>query len=397
MELKPVSVMWECTIACGLRCLHCKASARAERSPEELSLEESFSLIEQITEFGKPYPVLRITGGNALRREDLFEIISHATEQGVRVTVAPSTTPLLTRRNIERLLEAGCEVVAMSIDGASAETHDAFRGRAGTFATLLRATRIMRELGMPFRLLTTVTRLNARELPEIMELAERLGAAGWYLYMLIPTGRATERLALSPEEHEDVYNFIYDAMLSSHITVNAIAGCEPYRRVAVLRYLAEQGEVEAGVLRQGELYRRLSARLERRKVEVPEEAEWHSMHRGFGKGIFVAHTGEVYPSSFMPIVLGNVRESSLKEIYSSSGVLRRMQSRRHLKGRCGACEFSSVCRGSRSRAYAVTGDYLAEDPYCIHLPGSVELPEVDMEAVLHRLRVTNFSKASYSN
>jgi len=396
MQLKPVSVMWECTIACGLRCLHCKASARAERSPEELSYEESLSLIDQILEFRKPYPVLRITGGNALRREDLFDIIRYATEQGIRVTVAPSTTPLLTRRNIERLLSAGCEVVAMSIDGASAETHDAFRGRAGTFATLLRATRIMRELGMPFRLLTTVTKLNAHELPEIMALAEKLGAAGWYLYMLIPTGRATRELALSPEEHEDVYNFIYDAMLCSPMTVNAIAGCEPYRRVAVLRYLAESGELEQGALRQGELYHRLRARLKlpRRELQEDSGTVWHSRHAGFGKGIFVAHTGEVYPSSFMPIVLGSVRNESLKDVYTSSEVLHRMQSKEHLKGRCGRCEFSSVCRGSRSRAYAVTGDYLAEDPYCIHVPGEIELPSVDMEGVLHRLRVTNFSKAA---
>ncbi len=394
MQLKPVSVMWECTIACGLRCLHCKASARVERSPRELSFEESLSLIDQMLEFGKPYPVLRITGGNALRREDLFDIIRYATDAGVRVTVAPSTTPLLTRRNIERLQEAGCEVVAMSIDGATKESHDAFRGRAGTFDTLVRATKIMRELGMPFRLLTTVTRMNAHELPEIMALAKRLGAAGWYLYMLIPTGRATKELALSPEEHEDVYNFIYDAMVCSDMTVNAIAGCEPYRRVAVLRYLVERGELEEEVLRQGELYRSLRARLDgdRREVEV-RDAEWHSRHAGFGKGIFVAHTGEVYPSSFMPITLGSVREQSLREVYRSSEVLHRMQSREHLRGRCGACEFSPVCRGSRSRAYAVTGDYLAEDPYCIHVPGSFEVPKVDMEGILHSLRVTNFSKA----
>ena len=398
MPLKPVSVMWESTIACGLACKHCKASARKERDPRELSTEESYAFIDQIAAFRKPYPVLRITGGNALRREDIFDLIGYAKDAGLTVTIAPSTTPLLNRKNIQKLKRAGCDVVAMSIDGATPEQHDSFRGVPGTFERLVRATQIMRELRLPFRLLTTVTRYNVRQLPEIMFLAKKLGAVGWYLYMLIPTGRAKEELALSPAEYEDVFNFVYDVMRLPLITVNAIAGSEPYRRVAVMRRLVEEGMLDEGAVMQGKLYRHLRQKLEQltRGVEMPEVEAGGSYtprdRKLFGKGIFVAHRGEVYPSSFMPVTLGNVREETLQGIYSGSEVLRELHDASKLRGRCGVCEFNDICRGSRSRAYAVTGDYLAEDPYCAYEPGKVELPEVDKEAILQELRVTNFSR-----
>ncbi|NOZ59404.1 MAG: TIGR04053 family radical SAM/SPASM domain-containing protein [Euryarchaeota archaeon] len=399
MPLKPVSVMWESTIACGLACKHCKASARAERDPRELSTEESYAFIDQIVAFGKPYPVLRITGGNALRREDIFDIIRYAKDSGLKVTIAPSTTPLLNRKNIERLKRAGCDVVAVSIDGATPEQHDSFRGMPGTFDRLVKATEIMRELNLPFRLLTTVTRHNVRELPEIMFLARRLGAIGWYLYMLIPTGRATEELALSPAEYEDVFHFVYDAMRLPLIVVNAIAGSEPYRRVAVMRRLVEEGMLEESALMQGELYsllrRKLTKLAEEAGLEEAEVAETSYSPKDssvFGKGIFVAHRGEIYPSSFMPVTLGNVREDVLKVVYTTSDVLKALHDATKLKGRCGVCEFNDICRGSRSRAYAVTGDYLAEDPYCAYIPGRVELPDVNKEAILNELRVTNFSR-----
>jgi radical SAM protein len=399
MHLKPVSVMWESTIACGLRCKHCKASARTERDPRELTTEESYAFIDQIVAFGKPYPILRITGGNALRREDIFDLIRYAKDAGLTVTIAPSTTPLLNRKNIEKLKEAGCDTVAISIDGATPEQHDAFRGVPGTFERLVKATEIMRELRLPFRLLTTVTRHNVRELPEIMFLAKRLGAIGWYLYMLIPTGRATEELALSPEEYEDVFNFVYDVMRLPLITVNAIAGSEPYRRVAVMRRMVEEGMLDESALMQGALYGHLRQKLEQltRDVELPEVEVKGSGYKPkdkkvFGKGIFVAHKGEVYPSSFMPVTLGNVREDTLEGIYSSSEVLKELHDATKLKGKCRVCEFNDICRGSRSRAYAVTGDYLAEDPYCAYVPGRIELPDVNKEAILNELRVTNFSR-----
>lgn len=209
---------------------------------------------QEIPEFGKPYPILRITGGNALMRSDIFYLIEYAKDEGLNVTIAPSTTPLLNRENITRLKEAGVDVVAISIDGHNAELHDGFRGVSGTFDTMTKAAEIMREAALPFRLLTTVTKFNVRFLPEVFLLAKKLGAVGWYLYMLIPTGRAKIEHEISAGEFEDVFNFIYDLMQLRIMTVNPIAGSEPFRRVAVMRRLVEEGKLSEKELKFGELY-----------------------------------------------------------------------------------------------------------------------------------------------
>ncbi|MCS4541056.1 MAG: TIGR04053 family radical SAM/SPASM domain-containing protein [Euryarchaeota archaeon] len=398
MNKKPISIMWESTIACGLACKHCKASAKKTPDPDELSTEEAMDLVDQMVEFGKPYPILRITGGNALMRDDIFEIIKCAKGEGLNVTIAPSTTPLLNRENITKLKEAGTDVVAISIDGADAESHDNFRGVKGTFDTMVKATQIMNDVKLPFRLLTTVTKFNVRNLPEIFLLSKRLGAIGWYLYMLIPTGRGKIEHGISPAEFEDVFNFIYDLMKYRVMTINAIAGSEPFRRVAIMRRLVEEGKLNEEVLRLGELYRFLKNKLDNllssgsfEKIEVSAKKK----HNNFGKGIFVSRNGSVYPSSFMPIEIGNVLNDRLAHIYASAEILRDLNNTKKLKGRCGICEFNDVCRGSRSRAYAVTGDYLAEDPYCAYQPGTVGKREGN-EAILQELRVTNFSRQAPS-
>lgn len=390
---KPVSVMWESTIACGLACRHCKASAKKIPDPDELTTAEGMNLINQILEFGKPYPILRITGGNALMRSDIFELIKYAKDEGLNVTVAPSTTPLLNRENIMRLKEAGVDVVAISIDGHNAALHDSFRGVSGTFDTMVKATEIMREAVLPFRSLTTVTKFNVHFLPEIFLLSKKLGAVGWYLYMLIPTGRAKIEHEISAGEFEDVFNFIYDLMQLRITTVNAIAGSEPFRRVAIMRRLAEEGRLSEKELKLGELYRFLKNRLDTLlNGESFEKIKSPRAKRGnFDKGIFVSKNGTVYPSSFLPIEIGNVRRDSLVRIYAGAEILREMQDASKLKGKCRICEFSDVCRGSRSRAYAVTGDYLAEDPYCAYQPGSVGEIK-DARKILEELRVTNYSR-----
>lgn len=393
---KPVSVMWESTIACGLMCKHCKASAKKTPDPDELTTEEGKNLIDQIAAFGRPYPILRITGGNALMRHDIFDLIEYAKNFGMTVTIAPSTTPHLNRENIIKLKEAGTDVVAVSIDGPTAETHDSFRGVPGTFDRLVRATEVMNEIHLPFRLLTTVTKFNVRELPDILLVSKKLGAAGFYFYMLIPTGRASEEYGITPAEYEDVFNFIYDLMQNPPLKVNAIAGSEPYRRVAVIRRLVEEGRLGKEVLGQGELYCHLRERLDgvlASSSPVQNNAVSTSKQRdeNFGKGIFVSQNGAVYPSSFLPVEIGNVRTGNLCDIYASSTILKEMQDAKKLKGRCRVCEFNDICRGSRSRAYAVTGDYLAEDPSCIYQPGTVG-NIADNKAILRELRVTNYSR-----
>jgi radical SAM protein len=394
----PVSVMWESTIACGLRCKHCKASAKTRPDPDELTTEEGFDLINQIASYGAPFPILRITGGNALMRGDIFDLIKYGKEKGLTVTIAPSTTPLLNRENIERLKDSGCDTVAVSIDGPDAGTHDRFRGVPGTFDRLVEAASIMREIGLPFRLLTTVSKFNVEHLPEIMDLSKDLGAAGWYLYMLIPTGRARQEYEITPEEFEDVFHFVYDLMMQAPMTINAIAGSEPYRRVAVTRRLVEMGRLDPSVLKKGPLYARLKEKLDRivgdKAPAEPAKSTYKPKDKKrFGKGIFISNNGDVFPSSFLPIRLGNVREDALSDVYSGATILEEMHDASRLKGRCGSCEFNHICRGSRSRAYAVTGDYLAEDPYCAYQPGTVAREDVeDAEAILDEIRLTNFSR-----
>lgn len=395
---KPVSVMWESTIACGLRCKHCKASAKKSPDPRELTTEEGKNLIEAIAAFGAPYPILRITGGNALMRRDIFELIGHAKDIGITATIAPSTTPHMNRKNIKKLKEVGTDVVALSIDGPTAESHDSFRGVPGTFDRLVSATEIMKEVDLPFRLLTTVTKFNVRELPDILKVAKNLGALGFYFYMLIPTGRARGEYEIAKEEYEDVFNFIYDLMQNPPLTVNAIAGCEPYRRVAVTRRLIENGVLDKDVINHGELYHHLKEKLDEVLESLAPASEvtpsaYKTRDKSFGKGIFVSHTGAVYPSSFLPMEIGDVRASELGDIYNSSVELSEMQDTAKLKGRCGACEFNDICRGSRSRAYAVTADYLAEDPSCIYKPGTIG-KIADNRAVLEELRVTNYSRTT---
>jgi radical SAM protein len=395
---KPVSVMWESTIACGLVCKHCKASAKKTPDPDELTTEESKNLIDQIAAFGDPYPILRITGGNALMRHDIFDLIRYAKDCGLTVTIAPSTTPHMNRENITKLKDVGTDVVALSIDGPTLESHDSFRGVPGTFDRLVRATEIMNDVDLPFRLLTTVTKFNVRELPDILQVSKKLGAAGFYFYMLIPTGRAKEEYEITPPEYEDVFNFIYDLMQNAPLTVNAIAGCEPYRRVAVTRRLIEQDRLAEEVLNFGELYYHLKKKLDEVLESFPPTTNvvpraFKTRNKAFGKGIFVSHKGAVYPSSFLPIEIGDVRASKLKDIYAGSTELKEMQDVKMLKGRCGICEFNDICRGSRSRAYAVTGDYLAEDPSCIYQPGTIG-KIADNRAVLKKLQVTNYSRTA---
>jgi len=399
---KPVSVMWESTIACGLACKHCKASAKKTRDEDELTTEEGKDFINQILAFGKPYPILRITGGNALMREDIFELIGYAKDNGMQVTIAPSTTPLLNRENLIKLKDAGVDVVAISIDGHNAELHDSFRGIKGVFSWLLSATEIMREINLPFRLLTTVTNFNVRYLPEIFILSKKLGAIGWYLYMLIPTGRGREEYGLSPNELEDVFNFVYDLLQLNIMKVNAIAGSEPFRRVAVMRRLVELNKIEPDILNLGELYyyltnktKELLKREDKDFLEdkTPVNLKKTRSRKKFGKGIFVSKNGDVFPSSFLPIKLGNVRDESLVKIYNRATIFREIQDPAKLKGKCGICEFNNICRGSRSRAYAITKDYLAEDSSCAYTPGTVG-KIADFAKILEELRVTNFASPS---
>jgi radical SAM protein len=367
---RPFIVIWESTRACPLACLHCRAEAVPDRDPRELDTAAAKDLLHQVAAFGQPAPLFVITGGDPFQRPDLTELIAHGRETGVRVAVSPSGTPTLTADRLRELHAAGTVGLSLSLDGSTADLHDTFRGVPGVFRWTLDAWDAARSLGMKVQINTTVARHNLHDLPGIVRLVAEHGAMLWSAFFLVPTGRGRTLGALTPAETEDVLNFVYDVGL----TVPAkTTEAHHFRRVALQRQiLAATGDDHVAVLGLGSLYRELRGRATElglgtgaRRVRRPPLDV--NAGRGF---VFVSHTGTVHPSGFLPLGAGSVRETPLTEIYRTSELFTGLRDADRLGGRCGACEFRRVCGGSRSRAYGVTGDPYAEEPWCGYVPGS---------------------------
>ena len=354
-DLAPFTIAWEITQACALACVHCRASAQPRRDPRELTTEEGFSLIDQIAELGNP--ILVITGGDPLMRRDVFDLIRRATDRGLRVSFSPSATALLTRDNLQKARDAGAVRLHLSLDGATAETHDAFRQVHGSFDRTLRGMEAALQVGLSLQIGTTVTRRNLADLPAIAELIAGFGALMWSAFSLVPTGRGREEDMISPEEHERLFNWLYDLSKTAPFDVRT-AAAQHYRRVVVSRARMEMGE--GGAIRQA-----LHGAGYSFQDGIDRPRQGVNDGRGF---CFISHRGDVCPSGFLQLAAGNVRETPLAEIYRDSVLFKELRDPSRLKGRCGRCEFRSVCGGSRARAYALTGDYLAEDPSCAYQP-----------------------------
>ena len=335
----PLVVTWELTQACELACDHCRADAQPERDPDELSTEEAVNLFEQVREFGDPSPFFVFSGGDPLERPDLFELLETASEMGLTPAVTPATTPSLDRETIERFAESGVRRMAISLDGATPSAHDDFRGEEGTFEVAARAARHAREVGLSIQVNTTVTAETVDQLPAIADLAESMDAAMWEVFFLVPIGRGEELSQLSPERARELGGWLYERSQSA-----------PYRVITV----------------EAPFYRRVAREKQRERGETPGHVGTTGAGNGF---VFVSHTGEVYPSGFMPVSAGNVREESLVDIYRESELMGRLRDRESFSGPCGSCPATSHCGGSRSRAYAATGDPTGSDPLC---PWAVE-------------------------
>lgn len=356
---RPMLVFWEVTRACLLACRHCRASATAEALPGELTLGEGIALIDQVAGFGRPHPILILTGGDCLLRPDIFELVEHANSLGVPVGLSPSVTPMLTRSAIARMLELGVKAVSLSLDGAQAGTHDTIRGIPGHFDRTLEQLRALVDAGLKVQVNTTVMRENADELADIAAIVARTGVQMWEVFFLVHVGRGQATGAITPDEHEQVCRFLFDA--SHHGFVVRTVEAPFFRRVVAQR-LAGTSTVD------GSLYGRLSSRLQELLGQGGERASAHTAATRDGKGIvFVAYDGTVFPAGFLPIELGSVRDQTLAEIYRDDPLLKRIRSA-EFSGRCGACEYSDVCGGSRARAYASHGDPLASDDACVHVP-----------------------------
>ena len=356
---RPMLVFWETTRACQLTCKHCRARATPSALPGELTTAEGKEFIDQVAGFGRPFPILVMTGGDCLLRLDLFELIEYAKDLGIPVALSPSVTPSLTPEMIRRIVNSGVKAVSISLDGATATTHEGVRGIPGHFDATLAAIRALREAGLTVQINTTVMRANVDELAAVASLVASTGANIWEVFFLVQVGRGEATEAVSPDEHEEICNFLFDASHYGFIVRTVEA---PFFRRIVARRLAGEAAPES------ELYQRLSGELVTLMGPATHRLRAHTTATRDGKGIvFIAHNGEVYPAGFLPHGLGNVRSEKIAEIYQDNPLLKDIRSS-NFSGRCGYCEYADLCGGSRARAYAATGDALSEDPACPYQP-----------------------------
>jgi radical SAM protein len=360
-ESRPLLVFWETTKACDLACFHCRASAQPHPDSDELSEVEGRALIDELAAMGRPRPILILTGGDCLQRPDIIDLVAYAAERSVPVAIAPSVTERLTDSTLQAMRQHGVKTVSLSLDGATPLIHDAVRGIPGHFDETLKAVATLKRCGFSVQINTTVMATNVEELADVAVLMHELGVDIWEVFFLITTGRGTAVLASSPEENEDICNFLVDASRYG-FTVRTVEA-PFFRRVAAQR----RAYLEGGVVTRptGALYHRLRERLTRQLGEPSAPARTTSAATRDGKGIiFVAANGDVYPSGFLPLRLGNVRDQSLSAIYRESALLQKIRSAT-FNGVCGVCEYAQLCGGSRSRAYAASGDPLGSDPGCL--------------------------------
>jgi radical SAM protein len=353
----PFLVIWETTRACDLACKHCRAEAILDRNPLELTTDEAKRLMDEVRRFGRIVFVL--SGGDPVRRPDLVELVEHGAGLGLRMGLTPATTPRMTPELLAELKRAGLARVAVSLDGSNAEIHDEFRQVDGSFQEGLRILRQARELGLSTQVNTTITRHNIDDFSQLCALMSEVGIVFWEVFFLVPTGRARAEDVASAEEFEAVFHQLYDLSKIAPFDIKATAAPQ-YARVVLERQVAER---RAG---------------EREESPDPLTAGlFYSLQDGIGRArgvtegdgyAFVDHVGEIYPSGFLPVSAGNVREAGLVKVYRSAPLFLELRDKDLLKGKCGACEFRNICGGCRARAYAMTGDYLESDPFCSYVP-----------------------------
>jgi AdoMet-dependent heme synthase len=341
LAFHPVVAIWEVTRACDLSCLRCRPNATPDRDPRELSSSETYDLVRQLRDLDPD--VLVLTGGDPFKRPDLDEIVTEAVRSKLRVAVAPSVTPTLTPGAIERLAALGVGRIALSLDGPDATTHDRFRGTPGSFERTRRAIDAVRAAGVPLQISTSLGRQTIESLARTADVIEDIAPALWNVFFLVPVGHLRLEQQLEPEVCERVFHFLDAWRERTGIAVETTAA-PAYRRV-VLQRAAER--------------RREGTRRPQTRPPAVND----------GKGLlFVSHRGDVYPSGFLPVRTGNVRETPLETLYRTHPLFRALRDESRLEGKCGICPFRALCGGSRAHAYATAGNFLAEDPACVYQP-----------------------------
>lgn len=350
---RPFVLVWEVTQACDLECKHCRADAQPERHSGELTTAEGKELLDEAAQFADDQIVV-LSGGDPLVREDLVELVEHGVEQGLLMTLTPSGTASLTPEVIDDLAEAGLRRLALSIDGATAQAHDEFRGEHGSFEQTVAAARAARERGIPLQINTTVCQETLGELPDLADLVEDISSVLWSVFFLVPIGRGRVLDPIDPERSDAVMDWLLEQSQERSFGVKTTEAPH-YRRVAIQ---ARRGDEAVALSANDTVGRRTGIRA----------------GNGFA---FVSHLGEVYPSGFLPESAGNVRDESVVDIYRNSALFTELRDVDALEGKCGECEFRGVCGGSRSRAYAHTGDPMESDPLCPYVPDGYDGPLPD--------------------
>lgn len=338
-------VAWETTRNCNLSCIHCRASATAGPHSGELDTAEAFRLLDQIADVGNPIVIL--TGGEPLLRNDIFDIAAYGTEKGLRMVMAPNGT-LITEPVARKLIDCGIKRISISLDGATPQRHDNFRKVDGAFDGAVAAMKIAKEVGLDFQVNTTITKTNLDEIPKIQQLAVELGAVAHHIFLLVPTGRGKYIVdkEINAAEYEETLNWFYDQRDKTPLELKATCAPHYYR-----------------ILRQRAVKEGKSVSFKTHGLDA--------VTRGCLGGIgfcFVSHRGDVQPCGFLAVNCGNVRERSFADIWQHAEVFKNLRDFDKLKGKCNPCEFKRVCGGCRARAYEATGDYLAEEPLCSYVP-----------------------------
>ncbi|MGC8546421.1 MAG: TIGR04053 family radical SAM/SPASM domain-containing protein [Thermoplasmata archaeon] len=361
-NMKPILIFWETTKACDLACKHCRASAITNALPDEMNVDQSINFINQIKDFGPPYPVLILTGGDIMKKNGLEIILQKTKELGIPVSMSPSATPLLNENAFEMMKRYGVKSLSLSLDGARAETHDWLRGIDGTYERTIRLSKEIISRGFTLQINTAVFRRNVYELPYILKILIDNRIKTWEVFFLIKTGRGIDREDLNADEYEDVNNFLEFA--SRYGIVIRTVESPIFRRIMFERQSSEYNG--------GQTYKSLVEKTKEILGGPSGKVMGHTSNTRDGKGIiFVSHNGDVNPSGFLPLKLGNVKEKSIVEIYQNNEILRKLRDPSNFKGRCGACEYGDICGGSRSRAYSYYGDIFQEDPRCSYIPSSM--------------------------
>jgi len=343
----PRLIAWEITRSCYLDCIHCRAAARFGPYPNELTTEEIFRTLENIAAFAKP--IIILTGGDPMIRTDVFDIARFGTELGLRMVMSPCGK-LITEETAQKMVDCGIKRISISIDGATAESHDNFRRVPGAFADAMQGIHAARKVGLEFQINTTVTKHNLQELPQILDLAVELGAVAFNPFLLVPTGRGKElaEQEITPQEYEQVLNWIYEQ--HDHLSIQFKPTCAPhYYRIFRQREKAKGRSV------------------------TPKTHGFDAMTKGCMGGqsfAFISHLGKVQICGFLETECGDIRAANydFQHIWHTSPVFLQVRDIDNYHGRCGYCEYRKVCGGCRARAFATTGDYLDEEPYCVYQP-----------------------------